>query len=91
MSIKSTVISEIQQIAGEKKKTLPALTDDLVLLESGLDSLAIAILVARLEETLGLDPFTESDDIYYPVTLGDFIRFYENAAKSREVDSGRAG
>ena len=52
MSIKSTVISEIQQIAGEKKKTLPALTDDLVLLESGLDSLGIAILVARLEEVL---------------------------------------
>ena len=79
MSIKSTVISEIQQIAGEKKKILPALTDDLVLLESGLDSLGIAILVARLEEVLGLDPFTESDDIAYPVTLGDFITIYENS------------
>jgi acyl carrier protein len=90
MSVRSTIISQIQQIGEEGKKSLPALTDDLVLLESGLDSLAIAILVARLEETLGLDPFTESDDIYYPVTLGDFIRFYENAAKSREVDSGRA-
>ncbi len=89
MSIKFTVISEIQQIAGEKKKTLPALTDDLVLLESGLDSLGIAILVARLEEVLGLDPFTESDDIAYPVTLGDFITIYENAAKSRDVDSGK--
>ncbi len=89
MSIKSTVISEIQQIAGEKKKTLPALTDDLVLLESGLDSLGIAILVARLEEVLGLDPFTESDDIAYPVTLGDFITIYEYAAKSRDVDSGK--
>ncbi len=90
MSIRLTVISQIQQIAEEGKKNLPSLTDDLVLLESGLDSLAIAILVARLEETLGFDPFTESDDIYYPVTLGDFIRFYENAAKSSEVDSGRA-
>ncbi len=88
MSIKSTVISEIQQIAGEKKKNLPPLTEDVVLLESGLDSLGIAILVARLEETLGIDPFTESDDIAYPVTLGDFIRIYENAAKSRDVSSG---
>ena len=88
MSIKSTVISEIEQIAGEKKKTLPPLTDDLVLLESGLDSLGIAILVARLEETLGLDPFTESDDVSYPVTLGDFIRFYEKAARSRDIASG---
>ena len=91
MSIKSTIISQIQQIAEAEKKKVPPLTDDLVLLESGLDSLAIAILVARLEETLGFDPFTESDDIYYPVTLGDFIRFYENAVKSREVDSGQAG
>ena len=81
MSIRSTIILYMQQIAEEGKKTLPPLTDGLVLLDSGLDSLAIAILVARLEETLGFDPFTESDDIYYPVTLGDFIRFYEKAAK----------
>ncbi len=90
MSIKSTVISEIEQIAGEKKKALRPLTDDLVLLESGLDSLGIAILVARLEETLGLDPFSEADDISYPVTLGDFIRLYEDAAKSRAGDPGQA-
>ena len=90
MSITEIVICEIQQIAAEKKGDLPPLTDDLVLLESGLDSLGIAILVARLEETLGLDPFTESDDISYPVTLGDFVRFYENAAKSRDVASGYA-
>jgi acyl carrier protein len=80
--MKSTVISQIQQIAAETKKSLPPLTDDLVLLDSGLDSLAIAILVARLEETLGFDPFTESDDISYPVTLGDFIGVYEKAAKN---------
>jgi acyl carrier protein len=90
MSIKSTVISHIQQIGEESKKSLPPLTDDLVLLDSGLDSLAIAILVARLEETLGIDPFTESDDISYPVTLGDFIRFYENAAKLSGVAPGDA-
>jgi acyl carrier protein len=90
MSIRSTVISQVQEVAGENKKTLPPLTDDLVLLESGLDSLAIAILVARLEEVLGIDPFTESDDVFYPVTLGDFIRFYESAAQSHDVDSGHA-
>ena len=90
MSIRSIVISLLQQIAEQGQKTLPPLTDDLVLLDSGLDSLAIAILVARLEETLGLDPFTESDDVSYPVTLGDFISFYEKAAKSRELDSGQA-
>ena len=91
MSVKATVISEIQQIAGDNRKTLPPLTDDLVLLDSGLDSLAIAILVARLEESLGFDPFTESDDMAYPVTLGDFIRFYERAAETCGVDSRQAG
>lgn len=83
MSIKSTIISQIQQIAAQEGKSLPPLTEDLVVWElSGFDSLAIAILVARLEETLGMDPFTDSDNVSYPVTIGDFIRAYEQAAQS---------
>jgi acyl carrier protein len=78
---------QIEQVAKEQNNKLSSLTDETPLLESGLDSLAIAILVARLEEALGFDPFSLSDDVYYPVTLGDFIRFYEDAAKSREVAS----
>jgi acyl carrier protein len=81
MSVKLTIISQIEQIAGEQNKKLAPLTDDLVLLESGLDSLAFAILVARLEDVLGVDPFTASDDVYYPVTLGEFIKFYENVSR----------
>jgi len=91
MSIKSAVISQIQEIRGENKTELPSLTDDLVLLDSGLDSLAIAILVTRLEDSLGLDPFTESDNTSPPVTLGELIRFYENAAKMPDVDSRPTG
>jgi acyl carrier protein len=91
MSLKSTIIEHMRQIAKEQERQLEPLTDDLVLVESGLDSLGFAILVARLEDTLGFDPFTTSDDVYYPVTLGDFIRFYDDAAKSLEVASGRAG
>jgi acyl carrier protein len=77
MSVRSTIISQIQQIAVEQNKKLAPLTDDLLLAESGLDSLALAVLVARLENLLGFDPFTASSDVYYPTTLGDFIRFYE--------------
>ncbi len=47
-------------------------------MDSGLDSLGFAILAARLEDTLDLDPFIEADEARYPVTLGDFISFYEN-------------
>jgi acyl carrier protein len=91
MSIKATVISQLQQVASENHKVLPALSDDLVLLDSGLDSLAIAILVARLEESLGYDPFTDAGDAPYPVTLGDFIRFYERGAQANGHDSRQAG
>ena len=58
-------------------KEPPVLTDDLILLESGLDSLGFAILVVELEEELGFDPFTLSDEPYYPQTLGEFKDFYE--------------
>ena len=81
VSIKLAITSQMQKIADEQSKKLAPLTDDLNLLESGLDSLCFAILVARLEDELGCDPFTASDDIQYPVTLGEFIRFYENAPK----------
>ena len=55
------------------------MTDDLVLPESGLDSLCFAILVARLEGDLGVDPFTVSEELIFPVTLGDFVGLYDHA------------
>jgi acyl carrier protein len=81
MSVKSIIILEINDVASEQGKTVASLTDELPLLDSGLDSLCFAILVARLEDKLGIDPFTASDDVYFPVTLGDFVRSYESAAK----------
>jgi acyl carrier protein len=47
------------------------------LLEPGLDSLCIAVLVANREDELGVDPF--GNDVEVPLTLGDLIRVYENA------------
>jgi len=57
------------------------LKDDTVLLDSGLDSLGFAILVARLEEELGFDPFVEMEEAVYPTTFGEFVAIYENRAK----------
>jgi acyl carrier protein len=73
-------MAEMQRIADEQAKRLAPLSDDLVLLDSGLDSLCFAVLVARLEDKLGLDPFTVADDVAFPVTLGDFVKVYERAA-----------
>ena len=55
---------------------VPDLTDDTVLLNSGLDSLGFAILVTRLEEDLGYDPFSLASEAYYPRTLREFVDFY---------------
>ena len=79
MSVKETIILQMQQIAREQSKKLPPLRQDLPLLETGLDSLSIAILVARLEDVLRVDPFNASDAINVPVTLADFIKLYEVA------------
>jgi len=78
MSVRSTIESQMQQVAFEHGRTLAALTDELKLLESGLDSLSFAIIVARLEDLLGIDPFSSGDSVPLPVTFGDFVRMYEN-------------
>jgi len=74
-------MEQMAQIAREHGKQLAPLSDDLVLLESGLDSLGFAVLVARLEDKLGVDPFTTSEDAMFPVTLGDFVKVYEHGAR----------
>jgi acyl carrier protein len=80
MSQRQAVLAQFEKVAKEQNKTLAPLSDDLVLLESGLDSLCFAIIVARLEDELGFDPFSAADDIEFPTTVGDFVRFYDNAA-----------
>jgi acyl carrier protein len=80
MSTRSAILEEIVRIADQQKKTLAPLTDDLALLNSGLDSLCIAVLVASLDDSLGIDPFDRDGDVAFPVTLGDFIALYENVA-----------
>jgi acyl carrier protein len=81
MLVRSAVETTITQVAAENNKRLPPLTDDLALLDSGLDSLCLAVIVARLEDGLGVDPFSTADDIVFPVTVGEFVKFYENAVR----------
>jgi acyl carrier protein len=81
MSVREAVIYQFRTVATEQNKSLPPLSDEMALLESGLDSLCLAIIVARLEDELGIDPFNRDEDADLPVTLSDFISLYENAAK----------
>jgi acyl carrier protein len=78
MSVKLTIIEQMEQVAREHGRVLAPLKDDLQLAESGLDSLGFAVLVARLEDKLGYDPFTAPEEVFFPVTFGEFVKVYEN-------------
>ncbi len=80
MTLRETIMTQIAHVAEEQHKPLGPLTDDLQLFESGLDSLCLAIVVARLEEECGLDPFASDSEFEFPQTVGDFIALYEKAA-----------
>jgi hypothetical protein len=73
-------VEQIEKILADQDKLAPPVSDELPLINSGLDSLGLAVLVARLEDKLGVDPFTRSPDAGMPLTVGDLIRLYEHAA-----------
>jgi acyl carrier protein len=79
MSVRAAVISAIEGVAKEHNRELGALTDDAELINTGLDSLSLAVVVVRLEDRLGIDPFSAFEDGEFPATVGDFVRMYENA------------
>jgi hypothetical protein len=77
MEIEATiraVFSEVIESSGQVMNG--PLTHESVLLQTGLDSLGFAILVARLEEALGYDPFVLMKEPVYPQTFGEFLAIY---------------
>jgi acyl carrier protein len=81
MSIRGTIESEFQRVSKEQKRNLAPLTENLKLVDSGLDSLSFALIVSRLEDALGFDPFDTQDDLKFPVTFGEFVKLYERNPK----------
>lgn len=79
--IRRAVAASFERTAVAQERTLAPLADGLVLVDSGLDSLCFAIIVAQLEDDLGLDPFSDLDDALFPVTFGEFVQLYEGAAQ----------
>jgi acyl carrier protein len=77
MAVRDTIVEQFEQVAVEQHRRLAQLTDDLKLLDSGLDSLSFALIVARLEDALGVDPFDTADDMRFPTTFGEFVKLYE--------------
>lgn len=82
MELETQIRKTLQQVAELANcQLIGPLTNDTVLLESGLDSLGFAMLVAQLDEDLGMDPFSSMQIAVYPRTLGEFIRIYQQAAE----------
>jgi hypothetical protein len=79
MSLRATILKEIETVAAQQNKTLAPLTDAIPLNDTGLDSLCFAILVARLEDITGSDPLSEAQGGQFPRTIGEFLALYEEA------------
>ena len=74
----------------EDELEVPDITDDLVLLETELDSLGFAVLVTRLEDSLGYDPFSLMTEPVYPTTFGQFVAVYQQCAPTDADARSRA-
>lgn len=81
MTIRTDILDQMEVVARESDKRLGPLTDQTPLLETGLNSLGVAVLVANLEDQLGVDPFGPDEGTEMPTTIGDLIRVYENAVR----------
>ena len=80
MDLRAHIVASLEEIFEEDDLERPLLTDDLVLLDTELDSLGFAVLVTRLDESLGYDPFSLMEEPVYPETLGEFIAVYARFA-----------
>lgn len=75
---KKIIIEQFEEIYRNQKpgEEPPVLKEDTILLDTGMDSLGFAILVTMLDAELDYDPFSLSEDAYYPQTFGEFVDFY---------------
>lgn len=80
MTIRNVILEELVTLFDEEELPVPELQDDTLLLETDLDSLSFAVLVTRLEERLGYDPFSLMDEAVYPATLKEFVDVYSQFA-----------
>lgn len=79
LNVREAILESFHQVLQQTKSELKVdkISDDMILLESGLDSLGFAILVVTLEDKLNYDPFIMMDNPVYPKTFGEFVQIYE--------------
>ena len=87
MDLRQLIIDEFTTLLREDDLSVPEFHDDLVLLETDLDSLGFAVLVTRLEVTLGYDPFLMTDEAIYPETFKELVKIYDRFAPDSSATS----
>lgn len=76
--IRDAVHRTIEQIVGRSGSSPPAFVDDDLLVDTGLASLDLAAVIARLEQMWKADPFLEAVAITEIRTVGDLCRAYQD-------------
>jgi hypothetical protein len=69
--------SVLAKTAAEHGRTLPPLLEEVALAHYGLDDMAV--VVATLEDSLGVNPFGSSERPGFSITLAEFVRLYDRA------------
>lgn len=77
MNYYEVIVETVREILREKEEAPPRLAPETKMTETGLDSLDIAGLIARLEDRVGFDPFDRAAMATYPQTLGQLAEWYE--------------
>ena len=81
-ALRQQIEAVVRQVGAQYEKELVAdFGDETSLLDSGLDSLDYAIVVVRLQNELGLDPFGKiRQGSEFPKTFGEFVAAYSQCA-----------
>ena len=76
--IRQTIHRVITEIVERSGRPVPAFDDNDLLVDTGLASLDLAALIARLERVWRVDPFLEAVAITEIRTVGDLCRAYRD-------------
>ena len=78
--ISAAIIDEIRHVLLEQGGSGRPVEPGDLLSDLNVNSLILAVLVTRLEDRLGIDPFSSLNEIEFPLTVGGFVDLYEQAA-----------
>ena len=78
MDMKDAIIEVLNEVLRENGHApFPFTATTNIFRETAIDSLALAVVLVKLEERVGKDPFAEGFTSFS--TVGELVRIYENA------------